>query len=112
MRPGVAAPRVGRNGGVLNGFKNPNDPKYDMYTSTHAEYSLVKNHSKNCPALKHILVVRFYPKKMNLGISRPCYICQTVLLDYGVERVTYSSYNGEFVTELVAEMDANSSESD
>ena len=96
---------------VLNEFKNPEDPDYEEYKSTHAEYSFVKSHERGCPALHHILIIRVDPKKLKLGMSRPCYVCQEMLLNYGVKRVTYSSHKGEsFVTERV--LDMSSSESD
>lgn len=96
--------------GVLNGFKIPNDPDYEEYTSTHAEYSLLKKHKKNCHAIRHILVIRVHQKKLKLGMSRPCNICQKLLLDYGVETVTYSSYKGVLITESVEELTSSDSD--
>jgi cytidine deaminase len=102
--PGV---RVG--GCILNKFTNPEDPCYEEYKSTHAEYSLIKNHKKGCPAIKHIIVIRVHQRKLKLGMSRPCNICQQLMLDYGVETVTYSYYQGLIITESVEELTSGSS---
>lgn len=105
IRRSVLVPLFGRGGIILNEFKNPEDPDYEEYKSTHAEYSLVKSHEKGCPSLKHILVIRIHPKKLDLGMSRPCYVCQELLLNYGVEKVTYSTRKGDdLVTEYVSDM--------
>lgn len=101
--------RPGRKNIILNRFSPPNDHVY-KYTSTHAEYALISRHEKNCPAIKHILVLRVHPKQLKLGMSRPCNICQQLLLDYGVETVTYSSYSGSLITETIEELTSSDSE--
>jgi len=104
LNPGVIVFRIKRNGIVPNGFRNPNDSTYIDYTSTHAEYSLLKSHRPDCQGIKHVLISRFYPKKLKTGYSRPCTTCQQLLKDHGVEKVTYTTkFNGILITENVNE---------
>ena len=80
--------------------------------STHAEQQSILNVRKKIDLTGcAIYVARIRPPESNhghLGLSRPCFICQQVLLSYGIKKAYYTISDDEYGVMKISERTINS----